>query len=240
MIRLLLSILLTSSLLLRCASPDESEPPQQASPAEAIEELVEPAVVEPDPRVVEQARQRLIADTLFEGLQALDDNRLLTPVDDSAHARFARVLAYEPDNAIALQGMEDIVQRYLQLARENMGKGLFNEAEEMLERARFVNPEHASIEAVNTQLQAGMSADDMFYPLDYRELANRSELAQQELAEIALAAREQGAFFLITAPNDELARWMFSVMRQAVEGYRLRGNIELTSRTSVRLRMPGD
>ena len=36
---------------------------------------------------------RLIADLLFAGLQALDADRLLTPVDDSAHGRFQRVLA---------------------------------------------------------------------------------------------------------------------------------------------------
>ena len=33
-------------------------------------------------------RQRIIADLLFEGLQALEADRLLTPVDDNAHARF--------------------------------------------------------------------------------------------------------------------------------------------------------
>jgi len=58
------------------------------------------------------------------------------------------------------------------------------------------------------------------------------------LAAIAKRARECGAFFLITAPNDSTARWMFSVMREAVEGYRLRGNIELSAQTGVRLRLP--
>jgi hypothetical protein len=33
---------------------------------------------------------------------------------------------------------------------------------------------------------------------------------------------------------------MFSIMRDAVAGYRLRGNIELASRTSIRLRLPSD
>jgi hypothetical protein len=31
---------------------------------------------------------------------------------------------------------------------------------------------------------------------------------------------------------------MVSVMREAVNGYRLRGNIELSSRLGIRLRMP--
>ena len=65
-----------------------------------------------------------------------------------------------------------------------------------------------------------------------------SEPGRLALIDIANQAREHEAFFLITAPNDELARWMFSVMRKAVSGYRLRGNIELASRAGIRLRMP--
>lgn len=38
-------------------------------------------------------QQRFLADILYEALQALGDDRLLTPIDDNAHARFKRVLA---------------------------------------------------------------------------------------------------------------------------------------------------
>lgn len=182
--------------------------------------------------------QREIADLLFAALQALDADRLMTPVDDNAHGRFRRVLANDPDNEIALQGLEDIVLRYLAMADEASRQGLFEEAETLLERARFVNEDHPNIAAAAELLRAEKESGDLFFNFDARELARRSDAAQEQLGDIARRARENNAFFLITAPNDDLARWMFSVMREAVSGYRLRGNIELANRGSIRLRMP--
>ena len=74
--------------------------------------------------------------------------------------------------------------------------------------------------------------------LDGNELRKQSAKIQEEIAVIARQARDKGAFFLITAPSDDLARWIFGVMRAAVPGYRLRGNIELAGRSGVRLRLP--
>lgn len=183
-------------------------------------------------------QQRFLADILYEALQALGDDRLLTPIDDNAHARFMRVLAYDARNSIALQGIQDIVLRYLQLSEQSMHRGLFEESRTMLDRARFVDAGHPDIERVSLALEAEMASEDLFFELDPREYSRRSEQAETQLADIANQARTHSAFFLITAPNDDLARWMVAVMRQAVDGHRLRGNIELASRTSIRLRLP--
>ncbi len=183
---------------------------------------------------------RMIADLLFAGLQALDADRLLTPVDDNAHARFQRVLAYDPGNEIALQGLQDIVARYLQLAVEASRQGLFEEAELMLDRARFVDDQHPGIERFAQVIEQERNSGDLFFNFDTAVLSRRGDDVRNQLSEIAGQAREHNAFFLITAPSDDLARWMFSVMREAVPGYRLRGNIELASRANIRLRMPGE
>lgn len=183
-------------------------------------------------------QRQFLADLLFEGLQALDADRLLTPAETSAYSRFQRVLAYDPENAIALQGLQDIASRYLELSLQASRRGLFAEASTMLENARFVDPAHPELAAAWITLQAEINSGDLFFDLDNNEVAQRSESVQRKLAEIARQARDKSASFLITSPNDEHARWMFSVMREAVEGYRLRGNIELARRTSVRLRIP--
>lgn len=182
--------------------------------------------------------EQLIADLLFEGLQALDQDRLLTPIDNSAHAYFQRVLAYDSDNELALEGLESIVLRYVALADVAINQGLFDQANLFLDRARFVDESHSSIAAADERLAAERNSGDLFFDLDAAQIAARSEAMQEELAAIARQAREHEAFFLITAPNDEQARWMFSIMRDAVSGYRLRGNIELAARHSIRLRMP--
>ncbi len=181
---------------------------------------------------------RLIADLLFAGLQALDADRLLTPVDDSAHGRFQRVLAYDPDNEIALQGLQDIVLRYVELAEDASRQGLFEEAAGFLDRARFVDDTHPAIAAAAAVLENERASGDLFFVLDGNALRKQTAEIQQEIAMIARQAREHEAFFLITAPSDDLARWIFGVMRAAVPGYRLRGNIELAGRSGVRLRLP--
>lgn len=186
----------------------------------------------------ERAQRRYIADILFEGLQALDADRLLTPVDNNAYSRFQRALAFDPDNAIALQGLQDIAARYLQLSLQASRRGLFAEASTMLENARLVSPDHPELAAVWVALQAEMNSGDLFFDLDSTEVTRRSESVRAKLVDIARQAQALSANFLITSPNDDNARWMFTVMREAVEGHRLRGNIELASRTSVRLRLP--
>ena len=178
---------------------------------------------------------RMIPDILYAALQALSEDRLLTPVDDNAHGRFKRVLVMDPKNELALEGLQDIVVRYLQLAGEAMNRGIFDEAETLLGRARFVDPSHPGIASAAEALRLEMNSNDLFFKLDYPSYSARSELAQNELADIARQTREHEAFFLITAPNDDLARWMVSVMREAVNGYRLRGNIELSSRLGLSL-----
>lgn len=237
-IRSFVLCLLAGAVLSACSSNSGNQPANGDSneaSAAGVRVLSEARVIPGNPA---PERRRLIADLLYEGLQALDDDRLLTPVDDSAHARFRRVLAYEPNNSLALEGLEAIVLRYVELADDATRQGLFAQAAELLDRARFVDESHAAIAAAEQRLREEQESGDLFFDLSASQIAARSESVQGRLADIARQAREHEAFFLITAPSDEQARWIYSVMRAAVAGYRLRGNIELASRYSIRLRLP--
>ncbi len=184
--------------------------------------------------------QRQIADLNYEGIKALNANRLLTPPESSAHAYFSRVLAIEPDNAAALKGIQDIVGKYLQLAQQASTQGLYDNAKSYLRRAEEVDRSHGGIAPAWAALEAAMTTSDVIHSLNARDLANRAESLTAQLASIAVQARESGAFFLITAPNDALARWIYAQMQSAVEGHRLRGNIELGESPTIRLIMPSD
>jgi hypothetical protein len=233
-----ITLLVLATALASCQGPPQNEGSAEGQSGTgnlSVRVLSEGGVSSGEPTA---DQQRMIADTLYAALQALDDDRLLTPVDDNAHARFKRVLAYDSDNELALEGLQNIVVRYLELAQESIRRGLFDEAELMIDRARFVDHSHAGINPVVEALQSERNSEDLFFNLDNGEISNRSDSALEQLADIARQAQQHGAFFLITAPNDDQARWMFSVMREAVDGYRLRGSIELAGRTTVRLRMP--
>ena len=179
-----------------------------------------------------------LPDLLYAGLQALDADRLLTPSDSSAHHFFSRALSKDPSSKIAQQGFRDIVKRYMQLAREAMRRGLFEEARQLISRAQTVDPEENEIAGLKKELEAEIASGDVFYHLNNANVSKHSIEIKLLLEDIARKAQELDAFFLITAPSDDQARWMFSVMREAVPGYRLRGNIELSGRVAVRLRVP--
>lgn len=234
----LLSMTLLSAGLIACSSepvpPTPVEPESDSGPQVRV--LSEAQVIEGRP----QARREEIAEILYRALQALDEDRLLTPPEDNAFDRFRRVLEMDPDNDIARQGLADIAQRYANLAQDAALQGLFDQAELFLSRARRVDPGHPALVAAVEILDSERESGDLFFDFEAEAIAARSQAVRDRLANVAFQAREHEAFFLITAPSDEQARWMYSVMREAVEGHRLRGSIEIAARYSVRLRLPED
>ena len=188
----------------------------------------------------ELSRQRRIADVLFEGVKALNANRLMTPLENSALTYFNRALAMDPGNEVALQGIQDIVGKYLQLASEAGRQGQFASAESYLRRAEQVDREHPGIAPAWVALEQEKQSSDEVHTLDGRALANQSPDLSAKLGEIGQKIRESGAFVLITAPNDAQARWIYAQMQAAVEGYRIRGNIEMGGTPTIRLILPTD
>ncbi|MEX2130237.1 MAG: hypothetical protein WD772_02025, partial [Pseudohongiellaceae bacterium] len=228
-------------VLVACATvpePQSVQPASQADLAVADEGTENASELSLQDWEIDFQRQRLLGDLLYDALVALEQDRLLSPIDDNAYARYQRVLAYDPDNQLALEGLQTILNRYLVLATEATRQGRFDDALSYLERARFVDQDDPTITEAWLVLQAEISTGDQVFRLDDNELAARSATIQRQLAEIAQQARQENAFFLITAPSDDQARWIFSVMRDAVEGYRLRGNIEIGAYAIVRLRKP--
>ncbi len=59
-----------------------------------------------------------------------------------------------------------------------------------------------------------------------------------QLGTIGELVRNYDATFLITARSDSEARWIYQVMREAVGGYRLRGNITLGSQPTIQVNIP--
>ena len=220
------------SFLVACANTKPSVLPTPAE-TKATVNVLKPASVVSTRKQVDEALT--LPDLLYSGLQALDADRLLTPDDDNAFDFFARALAMDSDNGIAKEGIAAIVARYLALAREAIGNGSFDSAELMIERAKLVDATVADIALVQVELANERESGDLFFTFDGAAVSAQSNEVRDQLANIARRARECSAFFLITAPNDSTARWMFSVMRESVEGYRLRGNIELSAQTGVRL-----
>ena len=179
-------------------------------------------------------RQQQIRQWLVNAQQALEADRLRIPLGDNAYGWYQQVLAVDDFNAEAHWGMQQITRRYLQLAERAFQAGRVDKAERMLQGAGQVAASAEQLEAVRQRFrQRAVAANEMYLPT--KALSVRSKSAQLKLAEIAERARAENSRLLIIARNDAEGRWMYSQMRAAVEGYRLRGNIEMGLVPRVRL-----
>lgn len=236
-------ILFLAIWLASCQAPVEQTVVPDSSPAVAdavLEAAPEQSDVERQAWEVAFERQRVIGDLLYDALRALDEDRLLTPAGDNAYLRYQRVLALDPDNQLAREGLGNIVSRYVELAAQASHQGRFPAAQTLLDRARIVDRESLLIGQAQTELERELQSGDLVFELDEAALAVRAESLKARLADMAALAREHGALVWITAPDDEAGRWIFVAMRESIADYRLRGNIELGPYAIVRLRMPED
>lgn len=116
--------------LAAAAPPEESATPSAVVPAT---EATPPAAS--DPRLTLQVEFLLgRADAALAAL------RLTEPYPDSAAANYAAVLALEPANARAQEGLERIVAAYARLVSGALASGNVGYARALLERARTVQP----------------------------------------------------------------------------------------------------
>ena len=179
----------------------------------------------------QSAQSRRLADWLEAGRQALAADRLMLPAEDNAYDWFLRVLQEDGENPIAHWGMRQINDRYLELARQAFEQGDAARAETLLQRAGQIASSPEAINALRQRYRKAIDAVPVVpsntYLLPLPALTGRDQQIQQLLAEVAVRARDLPSRLLIVARNDAEGRWIYQNMREAVDGYRLRGNIQL-------------
>lgn len=216
-----------------CTTPERTTV-YSGSPAPVVEEA--PPV--DDDSAAEFARSMLLADILYAARTAYEDNRLMSPMGDNAYDRYIEVLQLDPGNEVAMQGIRDIVLRYIELADAATALGKFSEAQSLLGRAASLDPERAELAAARARLEAAQRNKIETYALDPAGLSSQSLEVMTRLAEIAQNIMRDEATFLINARNDEEGRWIYKVMRESVGGYRLRGNIDISGTPSILITVP--
>jgi hypothetical protein len=230
--RLLLMGIVLTAVLAACKSPEQQTvytPPPPAEPAPAPLPPIDAA---------ELQRARLFADMLYEARTAYDNNQLMTPSGSSAYDRYREVLSFAPDNAVALQGMVDIVLRYIELADIEIAQGEYDNAATLLQRGASVLPDRPELADARARLAVARETKIESHPLDPAGVRNQSLEVMSQLAQIAESVRAREAVFLINARTDDEGRWIYKVMREAVGGYRLRGNIGISDTPAVLITVP--
>jgi hypothetical protein len=201
-----------------------------------------PAIVHPEnpgaflePPVPEQSE---IERLLEEAAEAMDQNRLTTPPEDCAYYRYLRVLSLDPVNRMALQGISDIVEQYLDWAIQQAGLNNFKRAEKHLGSARTVDETHPNVEAVAEQIAQKRKSRFKTYRLSTEGLSDRAGWITEELLEIGTEVQDRNATVVITARTDREARWIYQQLNLGVDDVRVRAEVKLGRIPSVHLIYP--
>ncbi|MEH6557459.1 MAG: hypothetical protein V7459_06180 [Oceanicoccus sp.] len=211
-----------SGLLLASCVEVATEPVPQVVRVPAPKE--NPAAV----RRAEEASQRHHMRILLASAErALASDRLTVPEYDNAYGWYQQVLAIDQTNAEAHWGMLQITERYLQLAEQAFSRGSRGKGEWMLQKALAIAATTEQIESVRSRFKA--QPTDREFLLTIADLTARNDIITAKLIELALIAKKAQSRLLIVARNDAEGRWIYRKMREAVDGYRLRGNIKLGS-----------
>jgi signal recognition particle GTPase len=96
-----------------------------------------------------------------------------------------------------------------------------------------INSELPELAAARERLDVARQNKIEVFTLDPAGLSSQNVEMLSKLAEVAQHIQQIEATFLINARSDEEGRWIYKVMREAVGGYRLRGNIGIAGTASI-------
>ncbi|MCQ3828035.1 N-acetylglucosaminyltransferase [Microbulbifer elongatus] len=218
-------VFLTLALLAGCAAPPPEPPPPVVAP---------PPPVGPSP---EEIRQRTVRHFLGRAEEAQREGFITMPAGASAYDFYLQVQQLDPGNAQAAAGIQTLVMHLVDQARDALRRRAFGRVNSLLNTADEIapgNPLSAEVrkQARREQQRAredvaleGPGAQTVSLPP--AALSARSEAMVQMLGDIAQRIRQHQLRVIIVARDDSEGRWIYGQLRQAVPGYRVRGDIKL-------------
>ena len=193
-----------------------------------------PTAQRPQP-TAEQLRAARVEGLLLRAERAVDEGRLTQPPADNAHDAYRSVLALAPDNADARNGLERIVEQFIETARRAIDEQRWNAAEVLLGEAAAVDAEHPGLPSMRSQLNNMRRAERRHLDLAAAAVREQRPAAAAELAAFGALARSARARVVIRAGSDAQGRWMYEQLNRAPGERRIRGEIEIGSPPRVTL-----
>ncbi|HSC68520.1 MAG TPA: hypothetical protein VLC79_12560 [Cellvibrio sp.] len=199
-------------------------------------------VVQPKPPVHQESQAVKLL--ILNGEYTLAHNQLLTPANDNAYDYFRAALKLDPKSDRARGGLQGIVMRYVDLARQAAARGNYAQATTMLNNARIVDPENLLIKEVAAGLTEQIKSAPPVEPyrggsneflLDASLLGKDDPQIIATLTEIVQKLKATNSLAMIIARTDVEGRWIYQKMRDASPDYRVRGDIKLGSPPRVQL-----
>jgi len=214
----------------------------QKEPEKPVE-IVKPVAVQPT-RPVEPPMSMAVRLLILNGEYTLAHDQLLTPTTDNAFDYFRAALLIDPNNQRAKGGLQGIVMRYVDFARQAAARGNYTEATSKLNNARMVDPDNLLIkevsEALSEQIKSAPPVESYKggsneFLLDMSLLGKDDPQILARLSDIVNKLKTTHSFALIIARTDNEGRWIYQKMREVDPNYRVRGDIKLGSPPRVKL-----
>jgi len=235
------------TLLSACGKTNVKEP--EPKPVPDVARV--PQKTEPVSKAPESASKRIENTLLKRAEIAFRAGQLTTPPHNNAYDSFQSVLIINPGNTQARSGVQAILLRYAELLRGAITKGRLLYAEGLLRQAETYYPANPLLMDIKRELirekgreeetlLAGVpkSAPGMEYPLPGGALARKSPTVSAYLGRIAERIRESDESVMIYARNDREGRWIYSQLKKAVPGYRVRGDIRISRKAKISILPP--
>jgi len=184
-----------------------------------VEPLVSDTPAETDEIISDVQSESQIINDLLEGARAnIGELKLTSPLGNNAYEKYQTVLNLEPNNPEAMNGMDRIVDEYIDLMDFALGKHDIPRARNYLRKGMNVNSEHYSVADAERRLNAAVEVRENKLREDKlreqeareRELIKQEELRQQEqqslISNTDRQKLEQLKNKLMTNPRDRRAR----------------------------------
>lgn len=228
----IIPIIFLGLLLQACQSSKKPEPVPVVKPVQTVTKPQQQPMSTP---------VRLL---ILNGEYTLARDQLLTPVNDNAYDYFRAALKLDPNNQRAKGGLQGIVMRYVDFARQAAARGNYSTATTMLNNARIVDPHNLLIKEVSAALSEQIKSAPPVesykgghneFLLDGNLLGKNDPQILTRLAEIAQKLKSTNSLAIIIARTDAEGRWIYQKLREASPDYRVRGDIKLGSPPRVKL-----
>ena len=124
---------------------------------------------------------------LASGDKFFKRDRLMSPPEHNAFARYEKVLSIQPDNAAALKGIQNIVDRYVSLAEMVIAKNEEYKVPELIKKAYQAGEKYIDVSVLIQKFSTYLSDDSVFFQ---NSLAADSPLAENDNSGLALSEAE--------------------------------------------------
>jgi Tfp pilus assembly protein PilF len=117
--------------------------------------------------------------------------RLTTPPGNNAFEKYNAVLSLEPQNEAAREGIDRVVNNYLQLAQSAAETGDIETARRYVSRAAAIRPDHPAVQSATARLARRDEAESLSRDIAQRAAQVTDKSTRRKLAGARKALRKE-------------------------------------------------